>query len=114
MRIVSPSHTTFESINNHNIYDMGKEQLGSAYEILLCTPGMNENVKIDVKISRKTALLLNAVIESGIDKEQAFAQELLKLVPRDEIAPLQQLANDCLEKAGLREVSEKMRVLTGK
>jgi len=32
--------------------------LGTVYETLLCSPGMNEAVKIDVKMSRKAVLFI--------------------------------------------------------
>ncbi len=40
---------------------MATNVLSKVYETLLCSPGMNEAVKIDVKINRKTVLLLNSV-----------------------------------------------------
>jgi hypothetical protein len=45
---------------------MGKDVLGTVYEILLCSPGMNDAVKTDLKISRKTILLLSSFIENGV------------------------------------------------
>lgn len=85
--------------------------LGTVYETLLCSPGMNEAIKIDLKINRKTVLLLNSVIESGLNKDQPLAQDLLKLIPAEDIELLRGFASDCLEKAGLKELSEKMKKL---
>ena len=87
--------------------------LGTVYETLLCSPGMNEVVKIDVKMDRKTVLLLNSLIEAGINPN-GESQELLKLVPADYLSRLKEFAEDCLSKAGLKELSEKMKQLTGK
>ena len=87
--------------------------LGTVYETLLCSPGMNEVVKIDVKMDRKTVLLLNSLIEAGINPN-GESQELLKLVPADNLTRLKEFADDCLSKAGLKELSEKMKQLTGK
>jgi len=87
--------------------------LGTVYETLLCSPGMSEAVKIDVKVSRKTVLLLNSVIESGTG-EGSPIQELLKLVPADDVEELQTFADECLKKAGLKELSEKMKTLMAK
>ncbi|MEO3404901.1 hypothetical protein AAFN85_13430 [Mucilaginibacter sp. CAU 1740] len=85
--------------------------LGTFYETLLCTPGMNEMVKIDVKVSRKLVLLLNSVIEGSSAKEGEVALELLKLVPPTEVGELKVFADECLNKAGLKELSEKMKTL---
>jgi len=84
--------------------------LGTVFETLLCSPGMNEAVKIDFKMDRKTVLLLNGVIEAGINPN-GDSQELLKLVPADNLAKLKEFAEDCLSKAGLKELSEKMKAL---
>jgi hypothetical protein len=85
--------------------------LGTVFETLLCSPGMNEAVKIDVKLNRKTVLLLNSVIEAGLD-QKGESHELLKLVPAEDAAKLKELAEDCLNKAGLKELSDKMKQLT--
>ena len=58
-----------------------KSVLGTVYETLLCSPGMNEAVKIDVKINGKTALLLNSVIDGSPTKDGEINHELLRLVP---------------------------------
>jgi len=87
--------------------------LGTVYETLLCSLGMNEAVKIDVKMNRKTVLLLNSVIEAGVN-QNGENLELLKLVPAEDVVKLQEFANECLTKAGLKELSDKMKSLTGK
>lgn len=84
--------------------------LGTVFETLLCSPGMNEAVKIDVKMNRKTVLLLNSVIEVGLD-QKGEGQELLKLVPAEDVAKLKEFADDCLAKAGLKELNDKMKLL---
>lgn len=84
--------------------------LETVFETLLCSPGMNEAVKIDVKMNRKTVLLLNSVIEMGLDKK-GDDQELIKLVSPEDIAKLKEFSDDCLNKAGLKELSEKMRAI---
>ena len=85
--------------------------LGTVYETLLCSPGMSELVKIDVKISRKAVLLLNSVIEAGVDKGNETFLELVKLVPKEDIDELKTFAEESLKKAGLKELSEKMSSL---
>jgi hypothetical protein len=90
---------------------MATSVLSTVYETLLCSPGMNEAVKIDVKMNRKTVLLLNSVIEGSLGKEGHGSQDLLKLVPADDVADLKAFAEECLKKAGLKELSEKMKAL---
>lgn len=87
--------------------------LGTVYETLLCSPGMNEVVKIDVRLNRKTVLLLNSIIEAGLNEEDD-KQELFKLVPAEDIDKLREFSDECLNKAGLKELSEKMKALQSK
>ena len=87
--------------------------LGTVYATLLCSPGMNDAVKIDLKVDRKTVLLLNSVIEGSLNGDET-GQELLKLVPREDLESLRTFADECLKKADLKELSEKLKGLTGK
>ncbi|MES2112718.1 MAG: hypothetical protein V4577_28460 [Bacteroidota bacterium] len=93
---------------------MATNVLGKVYETLLCSPGMNEAVKIDVKVSRKAILLLSSVIENGLSKDSSSPSELLELVPQDDIGELKAFGEECLKKAGLTEFSEKMKSLHSK
>ena len=93
---------------------MATNVLSKVYETLLCSPGMNEAVKIDVKINRKTVLLLNSVIENGLNKDGLQASELLELVPQEDLSELKMFGEECLKKAGLTELSEKMKAIASK
>ncbi|EHQ25574.1 hypothetical protein [Mucilaginibacter paludis] len=89
---------------------MATNVMAQVYETLLCSPGMNEAVKVDVKINRKTVLLLNSVIERGLSvKDGEQSQGLLELIPKETVEELKQFSDECLKKAGLTELSEKMK-----
>lgn len=82
------------------------------YDTILSIPGMNETVKIDLKISRKNVLLLSSVIERGLSiKEDDKSSKLLNSVPKENLNELKALAADCLQKAGLVELNEKLSSL---
>ena len=82
------------------------------YDIILSIPGMNETVKIDLKISRKNVLLLNSVIERGLTaKDDDKSSNLLNSVPEESLKELRAFSSDCLQKAGLIELSEKLNSL---
>lgn len=74
---------------------------------------MNETVKIDLKISRRNVLLLNSVIEPGLTVKDADDKlsNLLDIAPKETLHELSNLSNDCLKKAGLTELSEKLNGL---
>jgi hypothetical protein len=92
---------------------MAVNVLEKVYETLLCSPGMNDAVKIDVKINRKAVLLLSSVIEAGLTLEDGKEPSgLLQLAPKEAVEELKQFTDECLKKAGLTELSEKMRSLT--
>lgn len=94
---------------------MAKDVLGTVYETLLCSPGMNEAVKVDLKINRKTILMLGSIIERGLhNKDGDSSPGLIEVIPKEIAEELRNLSNDCLQKAGLSELSEKLKSLAVK
>jgi hypothetical protein len=86
--------------------------VAKVYDTILSIPGMNETVKIDLKMSRKNVLLLNSVIERGLTaKDDDKSSNLLNNVPEESLKELRAMASDCLQKAGLIELSEKLNML---
>lgn len=86
--------------------------VAKVYDTILSIPGMNETVKIDLKMSRKNVLLLNSVIERGLTaKDDDKSSNLLNNVPEESLKELRALASECLQKAGLIELSEKLNML---
>ena len=84
--------------------------MAQVYDTILSIPGMNETVKIDLKISRRNVLLLNRVIERGLTlKQDDKSSNLLDIIPEDTLQELTSMADDCLKKAGLIELSEKLK-----
>jgi hypothetical protein len=84
------------------------------FETILSTPGMSEMVKMDFKISRKNALLLCSVIERGLSAKDEDKNNLLELVPKEGLQDLTEFCNDCLQKAGLTELHQKLKSLNSK
>ena len=87
--------------------------VAKVYDTILSIPGMNETVKIDLKISRRNVLLLNNVIERGLTVKDSDdkSSNLLDIVPKETLQELSSLSDDCLKKAGLTELSEKLNGL---
>lgn len=50
-----------------------KNEVAKVFDTVLSIPGMSENVKIDLKISRKNVLLLSHFIEQGLLLEKDFS-----------------------------------------
>lgn len=78
------------------------------FDTIMSIPGMNEPVRIDLKISRKNVLLLHHVIERGLQKSDSSPSVLLKRTAEENISELRQLSADCLGRAGLAELNEKL------
>ena len=86
--------------------------VAKVYDTILSIPGMNETVKIDMKISRKNVLLLNRVINRGLTaKDDENSANLLANIPAESHQELTAFAFECLTKAGLAELSEKLNTL---
>ena len=85
------------------------------FDTILSTPGMNEMVKIDLKKKKKNVLLLNHVIERGLTLEND-ATGLLGSLSVEVMTELKKLSEECLQKAGLVELNQKLAILsaTGK
>ncbi len=94
---------------------LSTDDVAKVYDTILSIPGMNEKVKIDLKITRKNALLLNRVIERGLSLNDAEnGSNLLDKVSEETLEELTLLAEDCLKKAGLTDLSEKLKLLDAK
>jgi hypothetical protein len=78
------------------------------FDTILSIPGMNEPVRIDLKISRKNVLLLHHVIERGLLENNSSPSMLLRRTAQENIQEIKQLSADCLARAGLTELHEKL------
>lgn len=90
-----------------------KIEMTQVYDTLLCSPGMDEMVKIDLKISRKAVLILSHVIERGADAQgKAGLPSLPENISKQFSDLLNGISLDCLEKAGLQTLSQKLKALS--
>ena len=86
-------------------------EVGQVFDTILSSPGMNEAVRIDLRISRKNVLLLTHVIEQGLNEKGEGKGVLFASAPEEARQELKELANDFLQKAGLVELSEKLKAI---
>jgi len=94
---------------------LDNKDAAKVYDTILSIPGMNEVIKIDFKISRKNVLLLSNVIERGLfAKDDGDGGMLLGTIPKEVLQELTAISADCLQKAGLTELSEKLKSLNSK
>jgi hypothetical protein len=95
-----------------NIQTMiAKNDLGRIYDTVLSIPGMNENVKLNLQTSRKNLLLLNKLIERGLNAKETDEKSvsILDIVSGETLKELAELSAELLNKAGLSELNEKLK-----
>lgn len=84
--------------------------IAKVFDTVLSIPGMNDNVKIQMSISRKNVLLLSKVIERGLNvKDSAEESNILDVAPKEMLQELTALSEEILKKAGLIEMNEKLK-----
>lgn len=81
------------------------------YDALLSSPGMNETVKVNLQVSRKQVLLLGQVMENGLNQANAETPGLLSAMPEGSSEELWEVIQECLSKAGLTDLNEKLKSL---
>jgi hypothetical protein len=84
------------------------------YETLLASPGMNDEVKITLKIPRKNVLFLSKIIELGLSVKDQQEHGLFSAVNGDATEDLKLISSEVLNKAGLTEMYEKLSSLQSK
>jgi hypothetical protein len=88
-----------------------KNEVSKVYDTVLSIPGMSEPVRIDLKISRKNVLLLSHLIDQGLAHEKD-SSILLSTLSEEGVTDLKNLSKECLQKAGLVELNEKLLTLS--
>lgn len=90
---------------------LSTNEVAQVFDTILSSPGMNDAVRIDLRISRKNVLLLTYVIEQGLHEKGDAKGSLFALAPEPARKELQEISGDFLDKAGLAELSEKLKAL---
>jgi hypothetical protein len=88
---------------------MEKIEVGKVMDTIMSSPGMNETVKVDFKISRKNVLILNSIIERGLSAKEEGTSGLLENIPKESLQEIKLFSGECLQKAGLTELNDKLR-----
>lgn len=83
---------------------MNSEEKKRVYDTLLSAPGMEDEVRVDVRIPRKHLLLFNHILGLQVLPQ---ASELLKHVDADFFTAMKDLGARFLDKAGLADFNAK-------
>lgn len=88
------------------------KQMALVYETLLCSPGMAENVKLDMRVSRKALLLLAAALESQLKgPAEAAAPAVTDYFGSETVEELEKMVSDILLKSELSGLHSKLKTL---
>ena len=93
---------------------MNANDVARVLETVLSIPGMTETVKIDLKISRRNILILSSAISRGLNPKEEAVTGLLENIPQEVIDELNNFSEDCLQRAGLTDLNNKLKSLSGK
>ncbi len=89
------------------------KDMSKFYEAMLSFPGMNQKLKMGMKISRTNVLLLTLIIEHGLKLGNAERfNEILLVVPEEIKKELTELSDDLLNKADLAGLRDKLNTLS--
>lgn len=89
---------------------MNTSEMAKLYDTILSIPGMNETVKVDFKLSRKMIMLLEGVINRGLTaKDDSTSSKLVDAIGKDSLQELTAFSQELLQRAGLTELSEKLK-----
>ena len=90
---------------------LAKNEVALIYDAVLSIPGMSETVKVNLHTTRKNLLLLNKVIERGLNGKDTDDKtvSVLDIVSKETLQELSAIASELLNKAGLTEMNEKLK-----
>ena len=82
------------------------------YETLLSSPGMNDTVKIDLRVPRKNILFLVRVLQLGLSlRSQTPKGDLINVISNETGDELMENTAEILRKSGLTELYDKLNSL---
>ncbi|KAA0993396.1 hypothetical protein [Dyadobacter aurulentus] len=91
---------------------MNAKELASVYDTIMSIPGMNDQIKIDLKISRRNVLLLTQAIKRALSIPDVDGNpDLIEIASNESKEELLALSADCLQKSGLVELNDRLAKL---
>lgn len=91
---------------------LSEKEVTLLYETLMSAPGMGDRIKLDVRLPRKSVLLLVKVIEKGLQTRPGEALEgLLQAAGDGSSEALREIGFELLTKGGLSDMYNKLNAL---
>jgi hypothetical protein len=87
-----------------------KKEKTKLFEMILSSPGMTDECKINFRISRQHALMLGRLIETGIlSNKKKLEDDILGSIAESSVPAFKEIQEEILKKAGLTEFYEKLK-----
>lgn len=86
-----------------------KKEIAGMLDILVCVPGMDDGVKINLALPRKQVMLLSNVIREGLKNKDGMVGDLLSVLPEEYNQELLKISDELDEKAGLSGLQQKIK-----
>lgn len=91
---------------------LSEKEVTLLYETIMSAPGMNDALKLDLRIPRKCVLLLVKVIERGLQIKPGDALEgLMQAAGESSHESVRQVGSELLNKAGLSDMHSRLSTL---
>ncbi|SDF54700.1 hypothetical protein SAMN04487996_111117 [Dyadobacter soli] len=88
---------------------MNAKELASVYDTIMSIPGMNDPIKIDLKVSRRNVLLLSQAINKALSTgASADSVNLIDICSAESKEELTAFSSECLQKSGLNELNDRL------
>lgn len=84
------------------------KEMKSVYDLLLSVPGMNDVVKLDLKLPRKNVLFWCQLLSRTLEDKD---NPLIAVMPKEVVDELQTTIADSLEKSGLSALVPKLKMV---
>ena len=95
-----------------NVVASSKREKSKVFDMVLSSPGMSENCKIVLHMSRQNVLLLGRLIEAGILSTNGNSDdEILSALPEESAGQFKVIHEEILKKSGLTDFYEKLKSL---
>lgn len=89
-----------------------KKEKTTIFSTVLSSPGMSDNCKIVLQMSRQNVLLLSRLIEAGILSAKGnFEDDILSALPPESAGEFKVIHEEILKKSGLTDFYEKLKQL---
>lgn len=95
-----------------NVTSGGERPRAAVFETLLSSPGMGEKSKISLQLSRQNMIVLVHLLEAGILWcNQEASDAIMTAVPAGTLEEISNLQQEILQKGGLTEFYQKLKLL---